>query len=42
MGAQPLSVRRDAEGRPLREAFQANVMKPDQVPGAYEAWLRDQ
>lgn len=40
--APPLSVQRDTEGRPLGEAFKANVMSPDEVPGAYGAWLKDQ
>ena len=40
--APPLSVQRDADGRPLGDAFKANVMSPDEVPGAYAAWLQDQ
>ena len=40
--APPLSVQRDADGRPLGDAFKANVMSPDEVPGAYAAWLKDQ
>ena len=40
--APPLSVQRDADGRPLGDAFKANVMRPDEVPGAYEGWLKDQ
>ena len=38
----PFVVRRAAEGQPLGKAFKANVVKPDEVPGAYEAWLKDQ
>ena len=40
--AAALRCQRDADGRPLGEAFSANVMKPDEVPGAYGAWLKDQ
>ena len=37
----PLVVRRDAEGKPLAEEFKANVVKPDEVPGAFEKWLEE-
>ena len=39
---EPFSIRRDVEGQPLAEAFEAKVVKPDQVPGAFESWLGDQ
>ena len=42
MGSDPFKVKRDVDGKPMGAAFQANVMKPDEVPGAYEAWLKDQ
>ena len=36
-------VRRALDGQPLGgSAFTANVVKPDEVPGAYEAWMKDQ
>ena len=35
-------VRRALDGQPLGgSAFTANVVKPDEVPGAYEAWMKD-
>lgn len=42
IGTEPFSVKRDQEGRPLGEAFQANIVSPDEVPGGFEAWLKDQ
>jgi hypothetical protein len=42
MGGGPFIVKRDGEGQPLGAAFQANVMAPDEVPGAYEAWQGNQ
>jgi len=38
----PFSVRRDSSGQPLSTAFRANVVAPDEVPGAYEKWLDQQ
>ena len=40
--APPLVVQRDADGQPLGAAFKANTVRPDEVPGAYGAWLKDQ
>ena len=40
-GTEPFSVERDAMGFPLG-ALRSEHMKPDQVPGAYEAWLKEQ
>lgn len=42
MGGQPFSVQRNPEGKPLGKPFDAKIMSPDKVPGAYEAWLSDQ
>ena len=39
--SEPFAVTRDGDGRPLGEAFAANVVRPDEVPGAFEAWLKD-
>ena len=41
MGAASLSVRRDVEGRPLGGVSKAQVMSPDEVPGAFEAYIKD-
>ena len=41
MGAASLSVRRSEEGRPLGAAVKANIMSPDEVPGAFEAYIKD-
>ena len=41
MGASSLSVRRSEEGRPLGAAVEANIMSPDEVPGAFEAYIKD-
>jgi hypothetical protein len=41
MGAPSLSVRRNEEGRPLGAAVEANIMSPDEVPGAFEAYIKD-
>ena len=32
--SEPFAVTRDGDGRPLGEAFAANVVRPDEVPGA--------
>ena len=42
MGAPVFTVERDAAGAPIGAAFETNVLSPDEVPGAYEAWLKDQ
>ena len=42
MGGDPFRCRRDMAGKPISAAFQANVVKPDEVPGAYNKWLEDQ
>ena len=42
MGAEPFRVQRDAQGQPIAEAFEAKIVSPDEVPGAYGAWLKDQ
>jgi len=42
MQGKPFAVRRDSAGRPLAAPFEAKLMAPDEVPGAYEAWLRSQ
>jgi len=41
MGAPSLSVRRSEEGRPLGASVEANIMSPDEVPGAFEAYIKD-
>ena len=41
MGASSLSVRRSEKGRPLGAAVEANIMSPDEVPGAFEAYIKD-
>ena len=41
MGAASLSVRRSEEGRPLGAAVNANIISPDEVPGAFEAYIKD-
>jgi hypothetical protein len=38
----PFAVKRDANGQPLSAAFEAKVVKPDEVPGTYEKWLEKQ
>ena len=42
VAAPPLCVERDADGLPIGAAFKANFVSPDEVPGAYEAWLKAQ
>ena len=42
MGADPFTCKRDANGLPIGKAWEANTVRPDEVPGAYEAWLKDQ
>ena len=42
MSAEPLAVKRDGDGMPLGEAFEPTIVSPDEVPGAYEAWLKNQ
>ena len=37
-----LTVQRDADGHPVASEFKANVVRPDEVPGAYQAWLENQ
>ena len=38
----PLKVERAANGLPVGVPFDTNLMSPSEVPGAYEAWLKDQ
>ena len=37
-----LKVERSSNGLPLGVGFESNVVSPEDVPGAYEAWLKDQ